>query len=62
MAFLGIFELGSALCGSAQSSTMLIIGRMVAGMGASGIMNGALTVLAAAAPKQKRPGQFFRIQ
>lgn len=34
---------------------MLIIGRAVAGIGGSGIVNGALTILAAIAPKDKRP-------
>jgi MFS family permease len=56
LTFLGIFELGSVLCGAAQSSTMLIIGRAVSGLGASGLMNGSLTILAAAAPVEKRPG------
>lgn len=53
--FLGIFELGSALCGAAQSSKMLIIGRAVAGMGSSGLANGAMTIIANAAPLHKRP-------
>jgi len=38
---------------------MLIIGRAVAGLGGSGLSNGALTILAAAAPMHKRPGRFF---
>jgi MFS family permease len=38
---------------------MLIIGRAVAGLGASGLTNGALTILAAAVPMHKRPGKFF---
>ena len=32
LAFLALFELGSVLCGAAQSSAMLIIGRAVAGL------------------------------
>jgi MFS family permease len=36
---------------------MLIIGRAVAGMGGSGLVNGALTILAAIAPMHKRPGK-----
>jgi MFS family permease len=35
---------------------MLIIGRAVAGMGGSGLMNGGLTIIAASAPIHKRPG------
>lgn len=53
--FVGIFELGSLLCGVAQSSKMLIVGRAVAGLGGSGLMNGGLTILAACAPPEKRP-------
>ncbi|KMU76673.1 hypothetical protein CISG_05816 [Coccidioides immitis RMSCC 3703] len=33
---IGIFEIGSVVCGAAPSSEALIIGRAVAGMGASG--------------------------
>lgn len=55
LAFLGVFEVGSALCGAARCSTMLIVGRAVAGMGGSGLTNGAITILASAAPKQQQP-------
>ena len=51
----GIFELGSLLCGVAQSSTMLIVGRAIAGLGAAGIYSGALIILAASVPLEKRP-------
>jgi MFS family permease len=34
---------------------MLIIGRTVAGMGASGLINGALTIISAVVPLHKRP-------
>ncbi|KAK2873739.1 hypothetical protein FQN49_002118 [Arthroderma sp. PD_2] len=44
--FLIIFELGSALSGAAVSSNMLIIGRAFAGMGAAGLYNGALIMMA----------------
>lgn len=36
---------------------MLIIGRAVAGMGASGLSNGALTIIGASASDTKRPGE-----
>ena len=45
MTFIAIFELGSLLSGVADSSNMLIIGRAVAGIGASGLMNGGLTII-----------------
>ncbi|KAL9094341.1 MAG: hypothetical protein Q9165_003482 [Trypethelium subeluteriae] len=55
LSFFALFELGSTLCGAAQSSKMLIVGRAVAGMGASGILNGAFTIIAGCVPMPKRP-------
>ncbi|KAK0712206.1 efflux pump [Apiosordaria backusii] len=52
-----VFELGSVLCGAAVSSTMLIIGRAVAGLGAAGIINGAITIVSSCVPLEKRPIQ-----
>ncbi|KAJ4350384.1 uncharacterized protein N0V89_009005 [Didymosphaeria variabile] len=48
MAFLLLFEIGSAISGAATSSTMLIVGRAIAGMGAAGLMSGTLSILAVA--------------
>ncbi|KAI1371346.1 putative MFS multidrug transporter [Hypoxylon crocopeplum] len=53
--FFFIFEIGSLLCAVSQSSPMFIIGRAVAGIGSSGLQNGALTVVAGAVPLEKRP-------
>jgi len=36
---------------------MLIIGRAIAGLGAAGIINGAITVVSSCAPLEKRPGE-----
>lgn len=55
MVFLFFFELGSLICGVATSSTMLILGRAVAGIGGSGIQNGAFNMIAASVPLEKRP-------
>lgn len=55
VAALVIFELGSLVCALAGSSNMLIAGRTVAGAGASGLFNGALTIISALVPLQKRP-------
>ncbi|KAL4964281.1 MDR family MFS transporter [Aspergillus stella-maris] len=52
--FFTIFELGSAICGAAQSSNMLIVGRALAGIGSSGLMNGAFTILNACVPPARR--------
>ena len=59
LTFVSLFELGSLLCGVASSSAILIAGRVVAGLGASGIVNGALTILAGAVPMEKSPGMFL---
>lgn len=53
-----MFELGSLICGVAQSSAMLIVGRAIAGLGAAGIQNGTLTILAGLAPLAKRACKF----
>lgn len=55
IAFVAVFELGSILCGTAQSSAMFIVGRAVAGMGGSGLINGALSILATVSVPSSRP-------
>ncbi|KZP00728.1 MFS multidrug transporter-like protein [Calocera viscosa TUFC12733] len=52
---IGIFELGSLICAVAPTSVALIVGRAIAGLGASGIASGAYTIIAFAAPPEKRP-------
>ncbi|KAF1955827.1 efflux pump protein [Byssothecium circinans] len=49
-----LFEIGSLLSGLARTSAMLIIGRAVSGLGGAGLMNGAMTIIAAASPLDKR--------
>ncbi|ELR03674.1 hypothetical protein GMDG_06317 [Pseudogymnoascus destructans 20631-21] len=55
LVFFAIFEMGSALCGAAQSSPMLIVGRAIAGLGGSGLMNGILTILSSILPPERLP-------
>jgi MFS family permease len=50
-----VFEIGSAICGAAVSSSMSIFGRAVAGLGSAGMMNGAIVVMIAVVPLKKRP-------
>ncbi|KAF2464236.1 DNA repair protein RAD50 [Lindgomyces ingoldianus] len=50
-----IFEVGSAICGAAPSSTGFIIGRAIAGMGSAGISNGAIILVMHTVPLEKRP-------
>jgi len=52
---IGIFELGSLICGVAPTSTALIVGRAIAGLGSAGLFSGALIIVAYAVPLQKRP-------
>ncbi|KAK4539779.1 hypothetical protein LTR36_010367 [Oleoguttula mirabilis] len=50
-----VFEVGSAVCGAAPSSTALIIGRAVAGVGGAGIASGCYLIVAISAPPAKTP-------
>lgn len=50
LTFFFIFEVGSVLCATAQSSAMFIVGRTIAGIGCSGISTGALTIITAILP------------
>jgi len=50
-----LFEFGSILCAAATNSVMLIIGRAVAGAGASAIFSGGMTIVGFSVPLKKRP-------
>ena len=50
-----LFELGSVLCGAAVNSTMLIVGRAVAGIGAAALFSGGMTIVAYSVPLRQRP-------
>lgn len=52
---LGIFELGSLICGVAPNSVALIVGRAIAGWGSAGILTGSFVIVAHAVPLQRRP-------
>ncbi|KAI1409702.1 MFS general substrate transporter [Hypoxylon sp. FL1857] len=52
--YLFLFEIGSLVCGLAPSSRALIAGRVIAGLGASGIFAGGLTILTTIIPLHKR--------
>ncbi|KAI9792094.1 MAG: MFS sugar transporter [Peltula sp. TS41687] len=55
LAAICLFELGSVVCGAAPTSTALIIGRAVAGLGMAGIFSGALIIVANTVPLRQRP-------
>ncbi|KAF1847880.1 MFS general substrate transporter [Cucurbitaria berberidis CBS 394.84] len=48
-----VFELGNLISGVAKSSTVLIVGRAIAGAGGAGITSGAWTILAFSLPPEK---------
>ncbi|TGJ86860.1 hypothetical protein E0Z10_g1867 [Xylaria hypoxylon] len=52
---IALFEVGSLICGVAQNSITLIIGRAIAGLGSAGIFSGTLLILAHSVPLPKRP-------
>ena len=49
-----IFELGSILCAAARNSTMLIVGRAVAGAGAAALFSGGMTIVGYSVALRKR--------
>ncbi|KAK3353997.1 major facilitator superfamily domain-containing protein [Lasiosphaeria hispida] len=55
LAAIVVFEVGSALCGAAPTSTAFIIGRAIAGLGSAGIFSGSTVILTQILPLQKRP-------
>ncbi|QDS74817.1 hypothetical protein FKW77_002392 [Venturia effusa] len=52
---IGLFELGSLICGAAQNSATLIFGRAIAGLGCSGIFSGSLIILVHSVPLRLVP-------
>jgi MFS family permease len=55
LASLFIFELGSLICAVAPTSTALIIGRAIAGIGGGGVSNGSFLLIAHSVPPRQRP-------
>lgn len=52
---IGLFEIGSAICGAAPNSTAFILGRAIAGAGSAGIFSGAIIIIVNLVPLHKRP-------
>ena len=46
---------GSLLCGTATTSTMLVVGRAIAGLGSAGLLSGCLVILVQSIPLHRRP-------
>jgi MFS family permease len=50
-----IFEIGSIICAAASSSVVLIVGRVVTGVGSAGVPPGAFLLITYLVPVQDRP-------
>ncbi|PYH43101.1 MDR family MFS transporter [Aspergillus saccharolyticus JOP 1030-1] len=46
---------GSLICGAAATSSMLIVGRAVAGLGTAGLLSGCFVILVHSTPLRRRP-------
>ncbi|KAI7969806.1 hypothetical protein EIK77_006754 [Talaromyces pinophilus] len=49
-----VFEIGNIVCATAASSTAVVVGRAISGMGGAGIMSGAFIIIAVTAKPQYR--------
>ncbi|CAG8952776.1 hypothetical protein HYFRA_00009021 [Hymenoscyphus fraxineus] len=52
---IAVFEVGSIICGVAQNSTTLIVGRAVTGLGVAGTFGGSYIIIGISAPPEQRP-------
>ncbi|KAF9870609.1 hypothetical protein CkaCkLH20_11915 [Colletotrichum karsti] len=50
-----LFEIGSAICGAAPTMDALIVGRVICGIGGSGLYNGAFTLISQTTTMAERP-------
>lgn len=49
-----LFEVGSALCGAAPNMNAMILGRVIAGVGGSGMYSGTLTYVSVCTTMKER--------
>jgi MFS family permease len=56
MCAIAVFEIGNVICATAPSTEMLILGRIVAGIGGGGVMTGAFIIIAMTAGSEHRAG------
>ncbi|KZP14861.1 MFS general substrate transporter [Athelia psychrophila] len=50
-----LFEVGSVICATAVNSPMLIVGRAIAGAGASALFSGGMNIIGFSVPLRQRP-------
>lgn len=56
---LGVFTLGSLVCAVAPSTTLLIVGRLVQGVGAAAVAPGALSLLVQGFPERRQQARMI---
>jgi MFS family permease len=49
-----LFEIGSLLCGAANSSAMFIVGRAIAGLGGAGVLSGSFIIISTVVSLERR--------
>lgn len=54
---IGLFEIGSAICGAAPNSVAFIVGRAIAGLGSAGIFSGGVSFFQVALVESRRYGR-----
>ncbi|PLN86962.1 MFS drug efflux transporter [Aspergillus taichungensis] len=54
-ACVGLFEVGSAVCGAAPSMNALIVGRAICGWGGAGMYTGSMALLSLTTTEEERP-------
>ncbi|KAH6663125.1 major facilitator superfamily transporter [Halenospora varia] len=52
---IAVFEVGSLICGVAQNSTTLIVGRAITGLGVAGTFGGSYIIIGISVPPEQRP-------
>ena len=52
---IGLFEIGSVVCGAAPTSKAFIVGRAIAGLGSAGVFSGVIVIIVYLVPLHKRP-------
>jgi MFS family permease len=53
-----LFEVGSAICGAAPSMEVLIVGRVIAGVGGCGMYSGTLSYVSVMTSPDEKPAYF----
>jgi len=54
LVLISLFELGSLICGVAQNSVTVIVGRAISGIGCAGVFSGSMQLIVTSVPLRKR--------